>query len=288
MTLYDYQGNPLETGTAKVKVPQIFNGILNSELVYTAQVAGDLQSCCANGRYVYYADITNNTINRYDTVGETLTSVSQPTIGHANGMTYCPKDNCIYVATETTRNFLKINADTLSLVDTFPVWHSDPQYSTDWNYTAVSYNRNLGLFYTKSAKVFHIYDYNFNYLDRLELENFPENATTQSIETDGTFIYLCWLEGTSYYTASKQHINIYTLNGKFLKSVMPYFGELESLAYNGYGEYYMSFCKGSSNYGVIRKVVSPLSADTPTTAGTYLLKATVDDGIASFEWVAEE
>lgn len=286
MALYDYLGNSIESATANVKVPQIFNAVLNTELVYTATVTGDLQSCCANGRYVYYADITNKTINRYDTISGTLTSQSQPTIGHANGMTYCPRDNCIYVATETTTNILKINADTLVLEDTIPVWHSDPQYSTDWKYTAISYNRNLDVFYLKSAKIFHVYDYNLNYIDRMELENFPENATTQSIETDGTFIYLCWLEGTSYYTASAQHINIYTLDGKFLKDVKPYFGEIESIAYNGYGDYYLSFCKGASNYGIIRKVFNPLSADTPTANGTYSLKATVSNGIASFSWVS--
>lgn len=289
MGIYDYQGTKIinDLSTGKVKVPPVFPNIVSSELVYTAVVVGDVQSCCANGNKVYYADITNETINRYDVDTGTLTSASQPTIGHANGMTYCPEDNCIYVATETTKNILKINADTLALVDTISVWHSDPQYSTDWNYTAIAYNRNLGVFYLKSAKVFHIYDYNFNYLDRLGLENFPESATTQSIETDGTFIYLCWLEGTSYYTDSKQHIYIYTLDGKFLKDVKPYASELESIAYNGYGDYYMSFCKSESGYGVIRKIVNPSSVDLPTTNGTYLLKVTINNGVVTYSWVAE-
>lgn len=285
--LYDYLGNPVITdggANGEVKIPPPFNSTISSEVVYTATVNGNVQSCCANGKYVWYADITNQTINRYDTIAQELTSASLPTIGHANGMTYCPKDNCVYIATETTRNILKVNADTLALVESIPVWHEDPLYQTDWNYTAIAYNRNKDVFYLKSTKVFHTYDYNFNYLSRMELENFPENDTTQSIETDGSFIYLCWLEGTSYYVDSAQHINIYTLDGKFLKDVKPYASEIESLAYNGYGDYYMSFCRGASSKGVIRKVVNPLSMDLPSANGTYSLKATISSGSASFVW----
>lgn len=288
-TFFDYLGNELELPTAKVKIPPVFTSVLSTEIVLTCPVVGDVQACCANGNMIYYADITNKTINRYDVLNDTLTSVSQPTIDHGNGMTYCDLDNCIYVATANSKDLLKINADTLALVDTLHPWHEDPSTeSTTWAYTSVCYNRSTKEFYFKcGASIFHIYDSDFNYLRRITLENHPADSTGQSIETDGSCIYFVWCEGTSYYTDNRQHIYVYTLDGKFLKDVKPMCSEAESLAYNGYGDYYISCCRGSSNNGIIRKVVNPFGMDLPTTNGTYVLKATVSNGYISYAWTAE-
>lgn len=286
--LYDYLGNPIAvdgSSAGEVKIPPPFNSAISSEVVYTAAVAGDVQSCCAHGRYVYYADITNKTVNRYDVIDGTLLTVSQSAIGHANGMAYCDVDNCIYIATETTRNILKLNADTLSLLDTIPLWHEDPLYPDgNWNYTAIAWNGNTKEFYLKSADIFHVYSYDIQYLKRMPLENFPTGNTTQSIETDGSFIYLAWLEGSAYYQDAKQHLYIYTLDGKFLKDCKPYASEFESLAYDGYGGYYMSFCRGAAGYGVIRKIVEINTVDAPAQNGTYALMATVSSGAVTYTW----
>lgn len=286
--LYDYQGNPVvnDLPTGKVRVPQPFNDVVSSEEVYVCQSSEDVQGCAANGNIVYYANIANNTINKYDIRTETLTSVSQPTIGHGNGATYCDKDHCVYVVSGTSRNILKIDGDTLALVDTVTPWHSDPLYpgDTSWNYTGIAWNRNLQVFYLKSADIFHIYDYDFNYLGRLTLENFPTNVTNQAMGTDGIFIYYIFCEETSYNVDAKQHMYVYDLDGNFIKDVKPYIAEFEDLDYNGCGEYYISINQGSLGRGAIRKLTNPLSAIVPTTNGTYTLKATVSNSRATYSW----
>ena len=220
-----------------------------------------------------------NTINKYDVLNDTLTSGSIPTIGHANGMTYCDVDGCVYVDTMTNNVILKIDGSTLSLLKSITVTYDNVTHY------GVSWNRSAKEFYVRTGTALvQVFDHDFNYLRDITLSEWPSTGTRQTVETDGTFLYLTWCEGTSYYTDSAQHIYIYTLDGEFLKDVKPYCAELETLVYNGYGDYYISICRSSSGYGQIRKVTNPLSADVPSTNGTYMLKATVTNNKATYTW----
>ena len=276
--LYDINGNEMLPTLPKVKakVPPMFNSVLSTEQVYTCIPVGQVQSACANGNIIYYADITNKTINAYNVQTQELTSESLSSIGHGNGMTYCDEDNCVYIdVMDEYGTFVKVNADTLAYVGTF---HTDEIHSS------VAWNRATREFFTKKADgTIYVYDYEWNLLRQFMLGVIPE-GTNQAIETDGTFLYFCWLEGTSYQVDNKQHINIYTLDGVFLKDVKPMCSEIESLCYNGYGDYYISNNKGSSGHAVLRKLVQYSAVDPPTSNGTYSLKATVNNGYITYGW----
>lgn len=281
MSVYDINGNALAGfQKARAKVPPLFEPVLSTEIVYTCAVKGDVQSCCANGNVIYYADITNKTINAYNVLTGTLSSNSMPTLGHANGMTYCDEDNCVYLDTQSSPGkLLKINGDTLELVDTI---------NNEFSHSSVAWNRATREFYAKqggSEGIVRVCDYNWNVLKTFTLSNIP-NGTNQSIETDGTFLYFTWCEGTSYYVDNKQHIYAYTLDGVFLRDILPMCSELESLAYNGYGDYYISNCRGASNYGILRKVIPYSDIAAPTANGTYALKAVVSNGYVAYSWGA--
>lgn len=266
--------------TSKIKVPSVFNSVLSVENVYTSAVAGDVQSGCANGNMVYFANITTNMIYAYNVLTQTLASASLSGLGHANGMTYCDKDNCIYIDTMNSSQgtILKIKADTLSLQDT--ITHSDLHSSIAWN-------RSTQEFYAKQSNGnIIVYDHEWNKLRTFTLSSIP-SGTNQSIETDGTFIYFAWLEDTSYYVDNKQHIYVYTLDGTFLKDIKPMCSEIESLAYNGYGDYFIITAHGASGYGKINKVISYANVDVPAADGTYVLKATVSNGAITYAWIAE-
>ena len=77
---------------------------------------------------------------------------------------------------------------------------------------------------------------------------------------------------------------MYTLDGTFLKDVKPMCSEIESVAYNGYGEYFVITANGSSGYGKINRVIPYDSIDAPTTDGTYNLTATVASGKITYSW----
>ena len=279
--LYKSDGSILcGLSTSKIKVPAIFDSVLSTENIYTCAVTGDVQSGCANGNVVWFANITNNTLYKYDIGTQALTSGSISGMGHANGMTYCDADNCIYIDTMNANQgtILKVNADTLSLVDT--ITHTDLHSSIAWN-------RSTQEFYAKQSNGnIIVYDHAWNKIRTFTLSNIP-SGTNQSIETDGTFLYFAWLEGTSYYVDNKQHIYVYTLDGTFLKDIKPMCSEIESLAYNGYGDYYIITAHGSSGYGKLNKVIPYANVDVPATDGTYVLKATVNSGAITYEWVAE-
>ena len=276
--LYKYNGETLRTPLPLIKIPHTFNAVLSTETVYTCEVAGDVQACCANGNIVYYADVTNKTINAYNVLTDTLTSKSLSSIGHANGMAYCDLDNCVYIDVMSNGQILKVDGDSLELVSTITT--SEIHYSVTWN-------RATREFYAYSGSTaIYVYDYDWTKLYDITLSTVP-SGTHQAISTDGSFIYFVWLEGTSYYTNSAQHIYIYEMDGTLYKDVKPMCAEAEALAYNGYGDYYISICRGSSGYGKIEKVIPYTDVDVPTTNGTYVLKATVASGKITYEWVAD-
>lgn len=280
MSVYDVNGVEVTVGkysTGKIKIPPVFASVLSTEVIYTSQVVGDVQSGCANANVLWFANITNGKVYRYDISSQALTSATVSGMGHANGMTYCDKDNCIYIDTmnSSVGTILKVGADDLVLKNT--ITHSQLHSSIAWN-------RSTQEFYAKQSQgTVLVFDYNWNHLRTITLSNIP-TGTNQSIETDGSFLYFSWLEGTSYYVDDKQHIYVYTLDGTFLKDVKPMCSEIESVAYNGYGDYFVITAKGSSGYGKINKIISHDNIDVPTANGTYTLTATVASGKITYSW----
>ena len=252
--LYDYQGDSV-SGVYTLNGSRIYevhdlNGTmynLRGDFLDTAVLTalsgsvsstGDKQGGCTDGEYIYQASgdasgYTYMNIVKYNISSGSSTSVAfsgSPNFGHANDMTYCSYDDCIYICTMLADgSIIALDAATLNYVKTVYAKNANNEPYYVWQ---ICYDRLTNRFYSASGNGFAIYDKDWNYLSTMQVPTHP-SATSQGCETDGTYIYRV--------TYNPNLIDVMTVDGEYVTTITnPMEGEPETLMYDWNGNYYLN------------------------------------------------
>ncbi|MGL6202048.1 MAG: BppU family phage baseplate upper protein [Lachnospiraceae bacterium] len=194
--------------------------------------------CC----HVDGTTLTGTNLTLYDmTTGKVAAQKNGLELNHANGVTFCTKDNCFYIApdggTAGTLNKICVVDSNLNLVKTISISGYSTPYGIAWNEV------NSRFYVTVNNRQIVECDYGFNVLRVLANPNLSsEEYVEQSIATDGQWLYVI-NNGLSYNYPLRywNKVDVYTLTMDYYASVMvPVSRELESMAFID-GECYFAF-----------------------------------------------
>lgn len=176
------------------------------------------QGGCTDGTYIYRclvkADEEATHIQKLDLLGNLVAERISTAFGHANDMTYCSKDNLLYIAHSSSTSIVyKVDPNTLELVDTInigkTIWGIDYNATYDWFILG-----GVGDAY------FSVYTYDFKFVYRIKPDNTFTGAVRQGITCTDNYIFVALdnaygtIEGNEYGS----RILVYTWNAMYIKS----------------------------------------------------------------------
>lgn len=188
------------------------------------------QGGCTDGTYIYRAMVSSDdsvtVLQKLDLEGNLISQVALDILGHANDMTYCSKDNLLYVAHSSSTSIVyKVNPSTLRVVDTVNIGR------TIWG---IDYNTTYDLFVLGGVgdAYLSVYTYNFKFMYRIKTENAFTGLVRQGITCNDN--YICVALDNAYGTVEGNdmgsRIMVYTWNALFIKSYFINIKEIEFAA----------------------------------------------------------
>ena len=220
---YDIDGNEVLTG----EVSFLDNAIITD--VYVSSTASQPQGgCIDDDGNVYVCFYSAGKFLRYNiNTGASLEKSFTPNAyGHANGMTYNPNTEKLYLASMNDTGEVFVFDKSFNLVDTLYARDANGNVFTCWN---IAYDRNSEQFITIAGYeggCIRFFDNSFNYVTQ-NLFTFDNwGATRQDLETDGTYLY-----GVSW---NPNKIFVLDFQGNVIKEIgnSAFTGEPESLCYD--------------------------------------------------------
>lgn len=205
------------------------------------------QSICSDGkRFIYYcvyqgSDTKPTLIKRYDTqTGDIYTSTDNHIYGHANGMTYVPDENMLYVAAmDNDSTVYRVDARTLNYVSEFSLGAQIRENIPGaFQCGAVAYDsiekQLLCLICPYNGKrAFAAFDRHGNFKGYKEFEKF---FTAGGISVDENYIYLAY-----WQSSMKNWIYVYGRGGnEITRFPANWYKEVEGVAKIG-NDYYIVF-----------------------------------------------
>lgn len=191
------------------------------------------QGGATDGTYIYRAMVSEDDqptkLQKLDLQGNLVLEKTNTAYGHANDMTYCDKDNLLYIAHSSSTNIIyKVDPDTLELVDTVNLG------STLWG---IDYNPVDEIFVigTVGSAYLSVYTYELKFMYRIKMENSYSGMVRQGVTCDENYIYvnLDNAYGTVLGNEQGSRIMVYTWNGMFIKSYHLAIKEIEFAAVLG-------------------------------------------------------
>ena len=262
MSVYDINGNALDSvySVSEDALDQCFDidgnvvfesgpGFFDATVVtnkYTSSITSQPQGGCIDDDGNTYVCLYKSGFFRYNLVtGDTFqTSFSGEVYGHANGMTYNPNTEKLYLASMNSTGEVYVFDKSFNLVDTLYARNGNGDVFTCWN---IAYDRNTHRFISLGSGVIYYFDDNFDLVDTgtYSVDDWPN--TRQDIETDGTYIYCL-----SY---QPNRIAVLDTTGRQVALIgnTAFSGEPESMMYDWVNDVY--YIEGKSTYYVIRQVI---------------------------------
>lgn len=188
------------------------------------------QGGCTDGSFIYRclvkSDDEATKIQKFDMLGNLILEKTLTSFGHANDMTYCSKDNLLYIAHSSSTSIVyKVNPNTLELVDTINIGR------TIWG---IDYNATDDLFVLGGVGdgYLSVYTYDFSFMYRIKMTNPFVGLVRQGITSNSNYIFVNLdnaygtVEGNEYGS----RIAVYTWNGMFIKNYHLSIKEIEFAA----------------------------------------------------------
>ena len=237
--VYDIDGNLLD-GTVFADETTITDVFISS---LTQQPQGGCIDDDGNV-YVCFYNVGKLLKHNLSTGSESQKTFSGGTYGHANGMTYNPNTDCIYLASMNDTGEVYVFDTSLNLVDTLYAQKGDGTVFNCWN---IAYDRVGQRFVVMSAGSIYFFDDNFDLLTTGSYIVSDWAETRQDIETEGTYIY-----ALSY---NLNTICVFNMQGRLVKQIIntAFSGEPESMCYDWINDVY--YIEGKSSTYVIREAV---------------------------------
>lgn len=191
------------------------------------------QGGCSDGTFIYRClvkeDEEGTWLQKFDLMGNLILEKSSTSFGHANDMTYCSKDNLLYIAhSSSTAIVYKVNPTTLDLVDTINIGRAI------WG---IDYNATDDLFVLGGVgdAYLSVYTYDFDFMYRIKEDNAFTGGVRQGITCTENYIFvnLDNAYGTVIGNEQGSRIMVYTWNGMFIKSYFLNIKEIEFSAVVG-------------------------------------------------------
>ena len=207
------------------------------------------QGGTTDGQFIYRAFVEDDSkptkLQKLDLLGTVLLERTLDVLGHANDMTYCKKDDLLYIAHSSSTSIVyKVNPHTLALVDTINVGASI------WG---ISYNEldEVFLLGNVGSAYISVYTYDFNFMYRIKPANPFSGLVRQGIACDDNYIYVALdnAYGTVLGNDTGSRIMVYTYNGMFIKSIYLNIKEIEFLAVAG-NTFYIGTYEGRNDFDV--------------------------------------
>ena len=235
---------------AQTDTEYIFDSTKNYSLYSTRNVNGKAcQGGCVVGDKWYALTITEDNSTQYlycyDMTAKTFALLgTYTTLYHANSMTYNPNTDEFYVATGYAEyGYAVLDGSDYSQKASIVARDLSGTAFVPWN---VAYDRNRNLVYCHVGATLYVNSTDGTCIAERTLEGYVTHTTGQGIETDGKYIYISWSD----------YIDIYTVGGKFVKSVVfqsaetSSYKELEEIGYDWNGRFYCHEFNGSNGYNV--------------------------------------
>lgn len=156
--------------------------------------------CLVNGDLLY-CYIESYNLVKYNIKNKQTTKVSYADVPalynkHNNDMTYNPITGKIYVATMANGVLVELDAATLNVTNTYTLLDGN---GTALPFSGIAYDRKNNRYITyvseSNAARYAIYDSSFAYVSEVNATVSATYTSTQGIECDGNYIYMC-LSGT--------------------------------------------------------------------------------------------
>lgn len=199
-----------------------------------------VQGMTTDGTYIYCGilqstdDTQNTLVYKIDPTDGTIVSQTKTySLGHCNGMAYCPVDGYIHcVAMDNLGTIHRIDTS-LNYIDSYAV-DASPIYTGFTGIGGISYNANRHQFcylLRGDIKGYLITDDNHNIENLVWTKHLT--GTYGGIDTDDNFIY------QNVYSTGDDYTAIFAWNGKYIGSFnFGGTGELEDIAIDGNKIYY--------------------------------------------------
>lgn len=188
------------------------------------------QGGCSDGTFIYRclvkSDDEATKIQKIDLEGNIVTEKVSTSFGHANDMTYCSKDNLLYIAhSSSTSVVYKVNPETLELVDTINV--GPAIWGIDYNATD-----DLFILGNVGSAYLSVYTYDFKFMYRIKMQNAFTAGVRQGISCNENYIFIAIdnAYGTVLENEKGSRLYVYTWNGMFIKSIFLNIAEIEFAA----------------------------------------------------------
>lgn len=185
------------------------------------------QGGCTDGTFIYRALVEEDNLptrlQKLDLQGTLIKEVANTSYGHANDMTYCSKDNLLYIAHSSSTDIVyKVDPTTLELVDTIRIG------KTIWG---IDYNPNYDLFVLGGVgdAYFSVYTYDFKFMYRIKPDSTFTGSVRQGLTCTDNYIFvnLDNAYGTVIGNEQGSRILVYTWNAMFIKSYYLAIKEIE-------------------------------------------------------------
>lgn len=185
------------------------------------------QGGCTDGAYIYRALVEHDDqpakIQKLDMFGNVVIEKVTDSLGHANDMCYCAKDDYLYVLHSSSTSIVyKVDPATLNLVDTINIGPAV------WG---IAYNEvdDVFLLGNVGAAYLSVYTYTFDFMYRIKPDNPFSAMVRQGISCDDNYIYVALdhVYGATTDDKGGSRIAVYTWNGMFIKSIYLDIKEIE-------------------------------------------------------------
>lgn len=230
---------------AQADTEYIFDNTTNYSLYRTNNANGKAcQGGCVVGDKWYTLTITEDNSTQYlycyDMMKKKWALLNTyTTLYHANSITYNPTTDEFYVATGYAEyGYAVIDGSDYSQKASIVAKKLDGTPFAPWN---VAYDRKRNLVYCRVGSTLYVNSTDGTCIAERTLYGYVTHTTGQGIETDGKYIYVCWSD----------YIDVYTVGGKFIKSVVfkstltTSYNELEEIGYDWNGRFYCQEFNGS-------------------------------------------
>lgn len=237
MTLLDRRRLMMAGRKSGADTEYIFNNTSNYSLYQTNTANGiACQGGCVVGDKWYSLTIEEDNSAQYlycyDMMAKTWTLLNTyTTLYHANSLTYNPTADEFYVATGYAEyGYAVIDGSTFLQKASIVAKGLDGTPFAPWN---VAYDRKRNLVYCHVGSTLYVNSTDGTCIAERTLIGYVTHTTGQGMETDGTYIYVCWSD----------NIDVYTVGGKFVKttgykSFVGTYNELEEIGYDWNGRFY--------------------------------------------------
>lgn len=266
MSLYNLNGGTIQNvytvdgiriQTSDIPSPNIANEATSHE-IFRSTATGQTQGFCmddsGNVYGIYYKlgkFVRYNVNTKTETIFNTFTSGSE-VYGHANGMTYNPNTDRIYIAPMlSTGEVYVIDPSDMTLDTTLYAYQADRTTPlTVWN---ICYDRVSHSFICFHSGTIYFYDDNFALKKTTSYTVDDWQLTRQDLETDGEFIYA----SSAYVTVSgvagvDNAVYVFTMDGELVGTSVfdNQTDELEDVCYDWRtGLFYSCYARKSGGTG---------------------------------------